>query len=563
MGNKIFFNKKFSDYLGENRAILDIIGKYEAVFPPTPSPTPSITASPSLTPSNTGTPTQTPTGTPVLPSGTPTATPTQTPTGTPVLPSETPTQTPTATPVLPSETPTQTPTNTPTNTETPTNTPTPTETPVASNSPTPTNTETPTNTPTPTNTETPTNTPTPTNTETPTNTPTPTNTETPTNTPTPTNTETPTNTPTVTTTQTPSNSVVYDYYEMENCCEPFDNIIVGVVDSVVVNQDAGVIYNGNSYVLINTASAPAVAFYTSTVENICSTITCPSPTPTNTSTITPTPTTTISATPTTTPTPTPTASSIGFDTDAALYLEAVIQAGGVGIDDNISGATNTLFTELKSANLYDKLYTLYPFLGDNNQGGKFNALDPRNTDDAFRIEFAGEWLSTFEEYGYWNQGATSYANTKFNPTSQSIPNDDFCIFNYISLSGTVGYDVGAGSSGNLIGLGSNYGGAFYGEIQRGDLTEINATGATLGFQALSRINSTEQIYVKDGASAVTVSQARTAAMPNVNLFIGAYEGVGLYTNRGMGIVGFAEGLTESELDTLNTIITNFNTTIGR
>jgi hypothetical protein len=237
MANKTFFNKKFSDYLGENRAILDIIGRYESLFPPSPSPTPSITASPSVTPSNTATPTQTQTGTPSnTPSGTPTQTPTNTPSNTPTntpsntasqtpsntpsntqtgTPTQTPTNTatPTSTPIptnsetptnTPTETPTQTPTETPTNTPTNTATQTPTNTETPTNTPTPTNTETPTNTPTPTNTETPTNTPTPTNTETPTNTPTPTNTETPTNTPTPTNTETPTNTPTNTTTQTPT-----------------------------------------------------------------------------------------------------------------------------------------------------------------------------------------------------------------------------------------------------------------------------------------------------------------------------------------------------------------------
>jgi hypothetical protein len=133
----------------------------------------------------------------------------------------------------------------------------------------------------------PTETPTATPTQTPTGTtvlPSETPTQTPTGTP-----VLPSETPTQTPTQTPSNSVVYDYYDMENCCAPFDNIVIGVVQGVAVNQDAGVIYNGNSYVLINVTTAPAVAFYTSTVENICSTITCPTPTPTPTQTSTPLP----------------------------------------------------------------------------------------------------------------------------------------------------------------------------------------------------------------------------------------------------------------------------------
>jgi hypothetical protein len=110
---QVFYRKKFSDYLGEQRAIDDIVQFFQpdggitptpTPVPVTPTPTPSIT--PTNTPTNTGTPTNTPTNT---------QTPTNTPTNT-----GTPTNTPTIT-----RTPTQTPTNTKTPTQTPTNTPTP------------------------------------------------------------------------------------------------------------------------------------------------------------------------------------------------------------------------------------------------------------------------------------------------------------------------------------------------------------------------------------------------------------------------------------------------------
>lgn len=78
MGNKVFLNKKFSDYLGEQRALLDIIVKFE----PGVSPTPSVTPQPTVTPTNTGTPTPTPS---ITPSATPPVTPTMTPTPSPVL----------------------------------------------------------------------------------------------------------------------------------------------------------------------------------------------------------------------------------------------------------------------------------------------------------------------------------------------------------------------------------------------------------------------------------------------------------------------------------------------
>jgi hypothetical protein len=90
---KVFYRKQFSDYLGENRAIDDIIVRFEAdpippspsqtpspTKTPTPTPTPTLTRTPTLTPTNTSTPTTTPSTTPTR---TPTRTPTQTPTTTP------------------------------------------------------------------------------------------------------------------------------------------------------------------------------------------------------------------------------------------------------------------------------------------------------------------------------------------------------------------------------------------------------------------------------------------------------------------------------------------------
>jgi hypothetical protein len=51
---KVFLNKQFSNYLGENRAILDTVERYVTDIQPTP--TPSATPSPTATPAPTPTP---------------------------------------------------------------------------------------------------------------------------------------------------------------------------------------------------------------------------------------------------------------------------------------------------------------------------------------------------------------------------------------------------------------------------------------------------------------------------------------------------------------------------
>jgi len=61
---KVFLNKQFSNYLGENRAILDTVVSYTSDNIPSPTPTPSftptMTPTPTITPTNTPTPSSTP-----------------------------------------------------------------------------------------------------------------------------------------------------------------------------------------------------------------------------------------------------------------------------------------------------------------------------------------------------------------------------------------------------------------------------------------------------------------------------------------------------------------------
>jgi hypothetical protein len=120
---RTFYRKKFTNYLGEQRAIDDIVLFFTADIGPGPTPTPSIT------PSHTPTPSITPSSTPIISvTTTPTPTQTNTPTTTTTLtatPTLTPTQTPTSSGLGCDFTYFVNPTPTPTITSTSTPTPTP------------------------------------------------------------------------------------------------------------------------------------------------------------------------------------------------------------------------------------------------------------------------------------------------------------------------------------------------------------------------------------------------------------------------------------------------------
>ena len=103
---------------------------------------------------------------------------------------------------------------------------------------------------------------------------------------------TPTSTVTPSVTSTPTSTPSYEYYDAQNCCEPFDSIVVGLISGTVISVNGGVFYNGNAYLIVGLAIAPAAVLSSTTVSEICDQIVCPSPTPsiTPTQTRTPTPT---------------------------------------------------------------------------------------------------------------------------------------------------------------------------------------------------------------------------------------------------------------------------------
>lgn len=288
----------------------------------------------------------------------------------------------------------------------------------------------------------------------------------------------------------------------------------------------------------------------------------PTPTPTVTLTSTPTPTVTQTSTPTPTITPSPTTPS---DSDATAYLNAVVAAGGTGITSTVSAATINMFISLKNAGLYNKLYNLYPVLGGTAGSSKFNAKNPLDTNAAFRLSFNGG--GTFSQAkGYITNAINAYADTHFNPTTQSVVYNKFTMFEYVTIDGNSGYDIGGASAGIYTGIASRRIGNFEGEVIRNNFGNLlSASTTALGTHILCRHNSNSSVeIVKNGGSVTSIPQNTTStSVPNTNLLIGAYGGVGLYSDKGLSTFGFADGLNNTEIGFLRDIITTFNTTIGR
>jgi hypothetical protein len=298
----------------------------------------------------------------------------------------------------------------------------------------------------------------------------------------------------------------------------------------------------------------------------------PSITPTLTSTPTITPTNTLSPTPT--PSITPTQSSIpSGTTEADAYLSAVVAAGGTGITSTISAATRTLFTSLVSNNLYNKITLMYPMLGGNAAGCKFNAKDPRDLNAAYRLTFNGG--VSFDASGMTGNGTNGYADTNFSVNNFDRYSAHLSFYNTLRTATTGRIEMGAskqtGSPQSSYDLFIDFGTPTFERGGSIDTNNVglsfnnNANSANTGNFVVSRTGDTFTGLYKNGVSELTSTKV-TNGLVNINLGIGARisdvvpQG---YTTRRCAFATAGAGLSPSEVSTLSTIINTFQTSVGR
>jgi hypothetical protein len=278
------------------------------------------------------------------------------------------------------------------------------------------------------------------------------------------------------------------------------------------------------------------------------------PTPSITPTITPTSTLTPTVTPTNTPTPSSSPIPSGT-TEANTYLSAVVDAGGTGITPTISAATVTLFTSLVNNGLYSKIIAMYPLLGENAVGCKFNAVNPVDTDAAYRITYAGGM--SFNSSGQTSNGSNGLGTTFIN---QTVEPDLRLMGTYsLSESSTLGQDII--NVAETTYMASSYPGgspkrAIF-QFGGGNTAVFNPsdglglfiglfTGTTLGPQ-LFRNGTLVATRPGVGSTSYGVSNI---LFPNK-------------TNNTTAFGIFTKELTPSEISTLTTIINTWATTLGR
>ena len=263
-----------------------------------------------------------------------------------------------------------------------------------------------------------------------------------------------------------------------------------------------------------------------------------------------------SQTPTNTPTPsiTPT---IGPGTAAAnLYLSAVTFAGGTGITSTESGATQTLFTQLFTNNLWDKMVAFYPLLGGVSASCKFNAKSPYDTNNDYRLTFNGGW--TFGVSGATGNGTNAYANTFMSATEEPDVRSFGVYGQVLNAEGS-----NLGNSTSYLVTRETFG--TRAAFQFGGGSAVTASGSTSqGIYIGRRLNTTASIW-RNGVQ-LDYNGVGSNSWGTDELYLGAQNGSGVasdFSSNGYGFVFMAESLSTTELTTLTNIINTFATTIGR
>lgn len=264
-----------------------------------------------------------------------------------------------------------------------------------------------------------------------------------------------------------------------------------------------------------------------------------------------------------------------FDPDAQAYLDAVEAAGGT-INSTITEATGILFTDLKDAGIYSKLNVFYPMIG-----GVYNSI---------RIEAKLQSSYYLTENGSWtysSSGATTTATT----THSSYFNTQYNSFNNLTTANS-SYSTYWVNTHNYTPSNDQYfSGAYSGQTELWSTNPYNSTtwnfmgyrnneGPTFnpttagiipngGYFINSELNIGGTNTIQGMANTATyVSQAMnaTTSLPNTNFFLGnisilnsPYNGIpGTYNFLHIG-----QGLNETEMTTLSTIINTFQTALGR
>ena len=222
-------------------------------------------------------------------------------------------------------------------------------------------------------------------------------------------------------------------------------------------------------------------------------------------------------------------------------------------DVTILGALNTLETNGNSQGWLSKIKYLYPLVGGTSTKHKYNFINPA----VKQITWAGG--VTHSATGAQGNGTTGLGDTGILVSDfTSISSLAFGIYSRTNIQGIYA-DLGAQGADDYNMYAWAVGGNYF-RVAGGDGSQVSTATNSLGTFIGNRINSTTVRCLSNG-----VKTSKTVA--NISASTGTItimQSLGNFSPREYSFFFFADsGLTDTDLDNLNTEIQAFQTTLGR
>jgi hypothetical protein len=241
-------------------------------------------------------------------------------------------------------------------------------------------------------------------------------------------------------------------------------------------------------------------------------------------------------------------------------------ATATGITDTtILGALNTFDLGLISNGLDTKMKAVYPFVGSTATTQKFNFMDARDLDVAFRLQFNGGWV--FSSTGALPNGTNAYANSYYNQTTQgdSLSSGHLSYYSR-SNTGAAGINIGTQQTTdvikyNFLNISNSTSYYFPNNIGGTSFSDTDSRGFYVGNRnSLTNIN-----FWKSGIKKVEGSFANYGNI-NVNIFIGAMSNNGSpsnYSTKECAFSSIGDGLTDGEASTFYNLVETMQVSLSR
>ena len=234
-------------------------------------------------------------------------------------------------------------------------------------------------------------------------------------------------------------------------------------------------------------------------------------------------------------------------------------ATATGITDTtILGALNTFDLGLISNSLDTKMKALYPFVGSTSTTQKYNFMDARDLNVAFRLQFNGG--ITHSSNGVQFGGVNGVANTFIQPSSILSLNDTHVSLYSRTNNSTQVFDIQCTATPSLdIAM---WGTTTYYNINQPLNYSTYSDGSTLGFRLINRTSSVSEKLFKNNSLVANVTNASTSLSPGV-IDIGRYYLGGYWSNRQYAFISIGNGLTDGEATTFYNLVQAMQTTLSR